>query len=413
LESAGQSFWDAVRQFSAAVAAFAQRVGFGSSARQVPPAGQQGVEGSIGPIGVPGKPVDNQGPSFNGGRAVPQGYELETPPGSDVSGGRVRPYLRPVPDIIGSFPPSKEGATYRYDPDKGTVVVAPDKNLEIDPLKSFKEGHAAEVAEEHKRRWKINQNISPGYFTPSGEPINQSGYLPGFADGGEVGMDERRARIIAGWRALLGQHLGHASMFDPKAGGLGLQMFADSAGLIGSLRGISSFFTSLFGPERHFSPMGGGQWSGMARGGSIFSPGIAKLLDVGGSVFGPGTSTSDSIPAMLSNGEFVIRASAADRIGLPLLHLLNGLASGGPVRMSGAAMMKGLADGGPASDVLSSSDNGSASSSSGASPSSLTLNIGGKPHTIRTPDHQVLQQMARAALEDSMLEIVPAQDSVR
>jgi len=94
--------------------------------------------------------------------------------------------------------------------------------------------------------------------------------------------------------------------------------------------------------------------------------------------------------------------------------LLNGLASGGPVRMSGAAMMRRLADGGPASDVLSSSnDNGSASSGSGASPSSLTLNIGGKPHTIRTPDHQVLQQMARAALEDSMLEIVPQQDSVR
>lgn len=33
----------------------------------------------------------------------------------------------------------------------------------------------------------------------------------------------------------------------------------------------------------------------------------------GGSVFGPGTGTSDSIPAMLSNGEFVVRESVASR----------------------------------------------------------------------------------------------------
>ncbi|MFF2009175.1 hypothetical protein ACFVWY_08890 [Streptomyces sp. NPDC058195] len=53
----------------------------------------------------------------------------------------------------------------------------------------------------------------------------------------------------------------------------------------------------------------------------------------GGQVNGPGTSTSDSIPAMLSNGEYVVRASAVDRYGLPLLDAINAqrLASGGPV----------------------------------------------------------------------------------
>lgn len=43
----------------------------------------------------------------------------------------------------------------------------------------------------------------------------------------------------------------------------------------------------------------------------------------GGPVWGPGTATSDSIPALLSNGEYVIRAAAAQRIGLPALHALN------------------------------------------------------------------------------------------
>lgn len=55
----------------------------------------------------------------------------------------------------------------------------------------------------------------------------------------------------------------------------------------------------------------------------------------GGYIRGAGTSTSDSIPAMLSNGEYVIRAAAVDRIGVSNLHRLNssgslpGFASGG------------------------------------------------------------------------------------
>ncbi|MFB6943185.1 hypothetical protein ACFWGL_17175 [Streptomyces sp. NPDC060286] len=53
----------------------------------------------------------------------------------------------------------------------------------------------------------------------------------------------------------------------------------------------------------------------------------------GGPVAGPGTSTSDSIPAMLSNGEYVIRADSVSRYGLPLLDAINAqrLAGGGPV----------------------------------------------------------------------------------
>ncbi len=55
----------------------------------------------------------------------------------------------------------------------------------------------------------------------------------------------------------------------------------------------------------------------------------------GGHIQGPGTGTSDSIPALLSNGEYVVRASAAGQF-LPLLHAINGgslsaFASGGPV----------------------------------------------------------------------------------
>ena len=45
----------------------------------------------------------------------------------------------------------------------------------------------------------------------------------------------------------------------------------------------------------------------------------------GGAIRGKGTGTSDEIPAMLSNGEFVVRAAAVKEIGLPALRAINAL----------------------------------------------------------------------------------------
>ena len=54
----------------------------------------------------------------------------------------------------------------------------------------------------------------------------------------------------------------------------------------------------------------------------------AQQFAGGGFVRGPGTSTSDSIPAMLSNGEYVIRAAAVNKLGRGFLDLIN---NGAPV----------------------------------------------------------------------------------
>jgi hypothetical protein len=54
-----------------------------------------------------------------------------------------------------------------------------------------------------------------------------------------------------------------------------------------------------------------------------FSAPPAKRMDLGGKVLGAGTSTSDSIPALLSNGEYVIKASAVRDIGVETLNKLN------------------------------------------------------------------------------------------
>ena len=51
--------------------------------------------------------------------------------------------------------------------------------------------------------------------------------------------------------------------------------------------------------------------------------GLIKKFSAGGNVTGKGTSTSDSIPAMLSNGEFVVKASAVREYGAGFLNAVN------------------------------------------------------------------------------------------
>lgn len=86
----------------------------------------------------------------------------------------------------------------------------------------------------------------------------------------------------------------------------------------------------------------------------IFGMDDKKLKEVkfatGGRVRGAGTGTSDDIPAMLSNGEFVVNAKAT-RENLPLLHAINGpqgagysdlaLKNGVPALASGGTLIDG------------------------------------------------------------------------
>ena len=61
----------------------------------------------------------------------------------------------------------------------------------------------------------------------------------------------------------------------------------------------------------------------------------------GGYISGPGTPTSDSIPAMLSNGEYVISAKAVQAAGVPMLDNINRMATGGIVSYNIPKMSSG------------------------------------------------------------------------
>lgn len=98
------------------------------------------------------------------------------------------------------------------------------------------------------------------------------------------------------------------------------------------------------------SKLGGGK--------SISGIGVSGFA-TGGPIYGAGTKTSDSIPARLSNGEFVMQASAVDKFGMGFMHKVNkgkmphdgaGFSMGGGVNIN----MPGFAGGGavPSADTL-------------------------------------------------------------
>ena len=78
----------------------------------------------------------------------------------------------------------------------------------------------------------------------------------------------------------------------------------------------------------------------------------------GGHILGPGTATSDSIPAMLSNGEYVINAASVKAIGTPMLDKINKMAAGGlatryDIPMQSSMPRMGFAEGGLANSSSS------------------------------------------------------------
>lgn len=116
----------------------------------------------------------------------------------------------------------------------------------------------------------------------------------------------------------------------------GLDTFGGGLGKIG--QSLSGTF-----PAAPAAPGGGigiGGWLS-----SLFSPNLSKyqgmvgLFAGGGDVRGPGTGTSDSIPALLSDGEFVVNANATRKHRALLQAINNGrigrFADGGLVRAVG------------------------------------------------------------------------------
>jgi muramidase (phage lysozyme) len=142
--------------------------------------------------------------------------------------------------------------------------------------------------------------------------------------------DGLKGMLGGAWDSLSGVFSGLPDMLSGAWDGLTSSLSGVFDGFSGSFSGIlGSLSSSLSGI------MGGigGMFSG---GGGFGWSSIAMLFAAdGGYVSGPGSSRSDSIPAMLSNGEFVVNAAATKKFS-PFLNAINTgkigkFADGGPV----------------------------------------------------------------------------------
>ncbi|MGR9427732.1 hypothetical protein [Rhizobium leguminosarum] len=148
-------------------------------------------------------------------------------------------------------------------------------------------------------------------------------------------------------------------------------------------------------------------------GDGLATGGLVGRFAGGGRVSGPGTGTSDSIPAWLSNGEFVIRKAAVVKYGQGLFAALNnmqlsgaqllsrlrqGFASGGPVDLSG--IVSSLTTGMRVPSRVPAFADGGAVPAAGGRPINLTIE--GRTYKMMAPDdvaEQLAKHIARQGLQ--------------
>lgn len=103
---------------------------------------------------------------------------------------------------------------------------------------------------------------------------------------------------------------------------------AETATTVAATTGLAGFTTSVYMATAALQAMAASKFATFG-------------FATGGYIAGPGTGTSDSIPAFLSNGEYVLTADAVQNVGLPLLDAMNSgraghFATGGLVRANGS-----------------------------------------------------------------------------
>jgi hypothetical protein len=131
----------------------------------------------------------------------------------------------------------------------------------------------------------------------------------------------------------------------------------------------------------------GGLIQKLAEGGNALATGFQRMS---GRIYGPGTETSDSVPALLSRGEFVVKASSVRKFGQSFLEAVNAgflptmprFAAGGIV--SSAAMQSVMESGSTTTASREVVD--------------LRFHLGTKTHTVQS-SRETAMQLAQALRE--------------
>lgn len=155
----------------------------------------------------------------------------------------------------------------------------------------------------------------------------------------QLSVADQWAKKTQEYCTQVGQSMGSAMADFIKGNKSASQALADFArGLINNAISILSEWLGVFAIYSAFPTLASGMTPADMANKTVF--GIQKHA-TGGYITGAGTGTSDSIPAMLSNGEYVLRSSAVDRIGIGTLNAMN------------AGAVPQFSEGGSVGDVVS------------------------------------------------------------
>ena len=155
----------------------------------------------------------------------------------------------------------------------------------------------------------------------------------------QLSVADQWAKKTQEYCTQVGQSMGSAMADFIKGNKSASQALADFArGLINNAISILSEWLGVFAIYSAFPTLASGMTPADMANKTVF--GIQKKA-MGGYITGAGTGTSDSIPTMLSNGEYVLRSSAVDRIGIGTLNAMN------------AGAVPQFSEGGSVGDVVS------------------------------------------------------------
>lgn len=155
----------------------------------------------------------------------------------------------------------------------------------------------------------------------------------------QLSVADQWAKKTQEYCTQVGQSMGSAMADFIKGNKSASQALADFVrGLINNAISILSEWLGVFAIYSAFPTLASGMTPADMANKTVF--GIQKKA-TGGYITGAGTGTSDSIPAMLSNGEYVLRSSAVDRIGIGTLNAMN------------AGAVPQFSEGGSVGDVVS------------------------------------------------------------
>lgn len=155
----------------------------------------------------------------------------------------------------------------------------------------------------------------------------------------QLSVADQWAKKTQEYCTQVGQSMGSAMADFIKGNKSASEALADFVrGLISNAVSILSEWLGVFAIYSAFPTLASGMTPADMANKTVF--GIQKKA-MGGYITGAGTGTSDSIPAMLSNGEYVLRSSAVDRIGIGTLNAMN------------AGAIPQFSEGGSVGDVVS------------------------------------------------------------